>query len=87
MRSGLKLILITLPIIALGVGVLAFIIATGTPPERIALTERSTPVRVIIAQTQAVAPRQVGFGLVRPSRTYEAIAQVGGTVEYVNPSL
>ncbi|NND17793.1 MAG: hypothetical protein HKN98_04370 [Silicimonas sp.] len=87
MRPALKLLLITLPIIGLGAGVLAYVIATGMPPERIPLAERATPVRVITAQTRALAPRVVGFGLVRPSRTYEAIAQVGGTVEYVNPGL
>ena len=87
MRSGLKLLLITAPIIALGAGVLAYVIATAAPPERIPLAERATPVRVITAQTLAVAPRVVGFGLVRPAHTYEAIAQVGGTVEHVNPGL
>lgn len=87
MRPGLKLGLITLPIIALGVGILAYVIATGTPPERTPLAERSTPVRVITAKPQSVAPSIVGYGLVRPARTYEAIAQVGGTVEYVNPGL
>lgn len=87
MRPGLKLLLITLPIIAIGAGVLAFVVATGAPPERIPLVERATPVRVITAKTQMVAPHVVGFGLVRPARTYEAIAQVGGTVDYVNPDL
>ncbi|NNE79397.1 MAG: efflux RND transporter periplasmic adaptor subunit [Silicimonas sp.] len=87
MKPALKLILITLPIIALGAVVLAYVIATGAPPERIALAERATPVRVITAETQAVAPHVIGFGLAQPARTYEAIAQVGGTVDYVNPAL
>jgi len=87
MRPELKLGLITLPIVALGVGVLAYVIATGAPPERTVLAERTTPVRVITAKTQSVAPRIIGYGLVRPARTYEAIAQVGGTVDYVNPGL
>ncbi len=42
---------------------------------------------MIIARTQTVTPSIVGFGLVNPARTYEAIAQVGGTVDYVNPAL
>jgi len=87
MRPGLKLLLITLPIIALGAGFLVYVVVTGAPPERITLAERATPVRVVIAQTHSVAPRVVGFGLVRPARTYEAIAQVGGTVEHVNSAL
>lgn len=87
MKSGFKLVFVTLPILAIGAGVLAYMVATSPPPERIALTERATPVRVIIARTQAVTPRIVGFGLINPARTYEAISQVGGTVEYVNPDL
>jgi multidrug efflux pump subunit AcrA (membrane-fusion protein) len=87
LKSGFKLVFVTLPILAIGAGVLAYMVATSPPPERIALTERATPVRVIIARTQAVTPRIVGFGLINPARTYEAISQVGGTVEYVNPDL
>lgn len=87
MRPGLKVLLITLPIIALGAAALVYVIANSAPPDRVPLAERATPVRVIAAQTRAVAPRVVGFGLVRPSRTYEAIAQVGGTIEYVNAGL
>lgn len=87
MRSILKLGLITIPLIAVGVGILAFMIATSPPPERMALTERATAVRVIVARSAPVTPTVKGFGLANPARTYEAIAQVGGTVEYVNPDL
>lgn len=87
MKNGLKLVLITLPLVAIGVGVLAFFIATRPPPQRAELVERATAVRVITAQVRPVTPAIVGFGLVNPARTYEAIAQVGGTVDYVNPAL
>jgi multidrug efflux pump subunit AcrA (membrane-fusion protein) len=87
MKNALKLVFVTLPLVAVGAGVLAYIVATKPPPERIALAERATPVRVITARTQTVTPSIVGFGLVNPSRTFEAIAQVGGTVDYVNPNL
>ena len=87
MRSGLKLALVTLPLALVGVGILAFIIARNPPPERNELAERATAVRVIVAQSQAVAPVLTGFGVVNPARTFEAIAEVGGTAEYVNPSL
>lgn len=87
MRSGLKLALITLPLALLGGGILAFIIARSPPPERTALVERATAVRVIVAQSQAVAPLLTGYGIVNPARTFEAVAEVGGTAEYVNPAL
>jgi len=87
MRNGWKLGLITLPLIAIGVGVLGFMVTNKPAPDRKALTERAAAVRVIIARKQPVSPTVIGFGLASPARTYEAIAQVGGTVEYVNPDL
>ncbi|MDE9450341.1 hypothetical protein J3R80_07645 [Aliiroseovarius sp. Z3] len=87
MRPGLKLLLITLPLALIGVATLAYVISTRTPPDRHELTERASPVRVIAAKTYKIAPTLVGFGVVAPARTYQAIAEVGGTVEYVNPAL
>jgi len=87
MRHGFKLVLGTFPLIAIGVGVLVYLVANKPPPERNALVERAAPVRVIVAREQPVAPTVIGFGLVSPAHTYEAIAQVGGTVDYVNPGL
>lgn len=87
MKNGMRLIFVTIPIAAIGAAVLAYMVITSPPPERNVLEERATAVRYIVTKTQAVAPVVVGFGLVQPARTYEAIAQVGGTVEYVNPGL
>lgn len=87
MRYVLKLILVTLPLVAVGAGILAYMVTTSPPPARTPLAERTTPVRVVVAETRAVAPRIVGFGLVSPTRTFEAIAQVAGTVDHVHPAL
>ena len=87
MKNGFKLVLITLPIAAIGAGILALVVSSKAPPARIEIAERANAVRVIVAQTQAITPTVVGFGLVAPVRAFEAIAQVGGTVEYVNPAL
>lgn len=87
MKPGFKMALITLPIAAIGVGILALVVANSPPPERVELVERASVVRVITAERQAIVPTIVGFGLVTPARTFEAIAEVGGTVEYVNPAL
>ena len=78
MKNGFKLALITLPIAAIGVGVLAFVISNSSLPERIERGERVNPVRVIEAKTRAVVPRIVGHGVVAPTRSFEAIAEVGG---------
>jgi multidrug efflux system membrane fusion protein len=87
MKNRFKLALITLPIAAIGAGILAYVVSTSPPPERIEIGERAKAVRVIIAETNAVTPTHVGFGIVAPEHTFEAIAEVGGTVEYVNPAL
>ena len=87
MKTGLKLIFITLPLVLLGVGFLTYTIINKKPPERVEISERATAVRIIVTEPSAVAPQATGYGLVNPARTYEAIAQVGGTTEYVNPLL
>lgn len=87
MRPVLKLILITVPVVVAGAFVLGNIIANKAPPVKVELAERATTVRVIEARVLPVSPELTGYGLVAPSRTYEAIAQVGGTAEYVNPAL
>lgn len=87
MKTGLKLIFITLPLVAIGVGFLAYTVINRPPPAQNTLSERATPVRVIIAATAPLPPRISGYGLARPSHVYEAIAQVGGATDYVNPLL
>ncbi|MCB1366468.1 MAG: hypothetical protein KDK00_01785 [Rhodobacteraceae bacterium] len=87
MKTGFKLALITLPIAAIGAGILAYVVSTSPPPGRIDIAERAVAVRVITAEITEITPALVGFGVVAPARTFEAIAQIGGTVEYVNPGL
>ena len=87
MKNGFRLVLVTLPIAAIGAGILAFVVSNSPPPERIELTERANPVRVITAETQTIVPAVTGFGVVTPARTFEAIAEVGGRVDYVSPAL
>ncbi len=87
MKSGFKLVLMTLPLVLAGVGFVAYTIASKPAPAQEVVAERATAVRVITATRAAVAPRASGFGLVAPARTYAAISQVTGTAEYVNPAL
>ncbi|KAG1648303.1 Tetracycline repressor protein class A [Nymphon striatum] len=87
MNKVFKLSLITLPIAAIGVGILAFVVSNSAPPTRIELAERAHAVRVVTAQTTDIVPNAVGFGLVTPARSFAAIAEVSGTVEYLHPDL
>ncbi len=87
MRSGFKLVLMTLPLMAAGVGFVAWTISTKPAPAQEAIAERAVAVRYITARETSLRPTATGFGLVAPARTFEAIAQVTGTAEYVNPAL
>ncbi len=87
MKTALKLLFITLPLVFAGVAFLVYTVSNKPPPAQVSLAERSTAVRIIIAQNLSVTPRASGFGLVDPARTYDAISQVSGTADYVNPLL
>ncbi len=87
MKTGFKLILMTLPIVAMGVAFLGYTIATKPAPAQAAMAERPVAVRVIEARRMPVSAIASGFGLITPARSYQAIAQVGGAVEYLNPGM
>ncbi len=87
MRSAIKMILMTLPLAAAGAGFLVYTVKTKTPPAQVEQTERAVAVRVVVAAEGAIAPVVYGHGLVAPSRTFEAIAQVAGTMVWVHPDL
>ncbi|MCK0126262.1 hypothetical protein MWU76_17865 [Gelidibacter sp. F2691] len=87
MKTGFKLALITLPIAAIGAGILALVVSNSPPPERVELAERANTVSIVTAETRSIIPKILGFGVVAPAHTFDAIAEVGGTVDYVNPRL
>ena len=87
MRSGFKLVFMTLPLVLAGVGFVAYTIINKPAPTQIEVAERASAVRVITATKTSLAPTASGFGLITPARSYEAISQVTGTAEYVNPLL
>lgn len=87
MNKILKVVLITLPIVGLGAGFLAYTVSNSRPPDHNSLSERATHVSVILADTRSVRPAISGFGRVEPARVYAAVAQVAGTAEFVNPGL
>ncbi len=87
MRPALKLIVIALPLAALGAGFLAYAVANRPEPARIDIAERAVPVRFVEVTPASLPPRVIGNGLVRPARVFEAVAEVGGTVEWLDPGL
>lgn len=77
--------LMILPPIAIGVALLALAVLSRDPPETVKPQEKRYPVRVLLVELQTFVPRVSGFGSVEPARTWNAVAQVSGRVEYVNP--
>ncbi len=87
MKTALRLLLITVPLAVLGAAFLAYVVANRPEPVRIDIAELARPVRVIHAVPADLPTRVSAYGLVRPTRVLEAIAQVGGTAEWVDPDL
>ncbi len=83
MGWGRKLLIVP-PVIAGGL-VFALVIASKKPPLQVPAVERATLVRTITVEKMTVVPRVLGYGTVKPARVWNAVAQVGGRVEYVHP--
>ncbi|MEM7776224.1 MAG: HlyD family efflux transporter periplasmic adaptor subunit [Pseudomonadota bacterium] len=56
-------------------------------PRQAPPTETSRIVRVITLKPTAFVPSVVGYGAVKPARTWNAVAQVAGRIEYIHPAL
>jgi len=77
--------LLIIPPVAAGVALVYFAVSNRQEPVRVLPEEVAASARVISVKRQLFVPRISGFGTVEPSRTWSAIAQVAGRVEYVNP--
>ncbi len=77
--------LMFLPPIAAGLALLFYAVSSKEPPATIAPMEKRTPARVLLTATQAFLPRVTGFGAVEPAKVWNAVAEVAGRVDEVNP--
>ncbi len=73
------------PPLLFGGGVLAYLVVFKTPPVHAPPVEQAHHVRVIEAVATEVVPRVLGYGSVRPSRVWNAVAQVSGKIEHIHP--
>ncbi len=87
MKPVFRLLAITLPLVGIGLAFLALVVANRPLPGRVEIAERALPVRIIRAADTGLPVRVRAYGLVRPGRVFEAIAQVGGRAEWVDPEL
>lgn len=72
---------------AAGLALAVGLIASAPGPQRVETAERVTPVTVVRAEAKALRPTAQGFGNSRAARTWQAVAEVGGTVQTRHASL
>ena len=73
--------------LAVGVGVFALLLAGRSGPEQTPVVERRPAVRVIEVPATTVVPYARGYGVVNPSKVWEAVAEVSGQVVEMHPKL
>ncbi len=79
--------LLILPPILLGVFVVWWFVSQRQPPQTTAPQEEVRNVRIIEAVRADLIPAVSGFGTVQPAKTWQAVVQAAGEVEYKHPRL
>jgi multidrug efflux pump subunit AcrA (membrane-fusion protein) len=72
---------------ALGVGAYLWLKSAGEQPSARPKRERGQPVRVIVVNATAAVPRVTGYGEVAAARSWQGVAEVGGTIIEVHPDV
>lgn len=73
--------------VAAAAALLVYGLQTQTGPQQRPPAEASRTVRVSTVEKSQFVPRVTGYGTVEPVRTWDAVAQVPGRIEYLNPAL
>lgn len=76
-----------IPPILIGVAVIILSPLIKKTPQEVQVVERAIKVRAIAVPQLAVVPRAIGFGTVKPARTWEAVAEVAGQVIWISDDL
>lgn len=72
--------------VLVAVGLAALLVAMRSGPKRVeSAGEPARAVRVYTVERLDVVPRALGYGDVQPARVWNAVAEVGGKVTYINP--
>lgn len=73
--------------VLIAIGLAAVLVVTRSGPKRVeSAGEQARVVRVYTVERLDVVPRALGYGAVRPARVWNAVAEVGGKVTYINPN-
>jgi multidrug efflux pump subunit AcrA (membrane-fusion protein) len=79
--------LLMVPPLLLGVLAVWWFASGRQPPEIVAPREEVRNVRIIQAAATDIVPTVKGYGTVQPAKTWKAIVQAAGEIEYVHPEL
>lgn len=85
--SGLPRKLLFLPPVLAGMAILFFVLRGGGEAERKPPAEVARPVSVVTVPSVDFVPRAVGYGIARPDRSWEAVAEVAGRIVQKHPLL
>lgn len=76
-----------IPPLVLAVGLVLILPKFKQPPKMVDPVERATKVRFIEAQRMGLVPKAIGYGSVTPSRSWESVAEVAGSVVWLSDQL
>lgn len=86
-KKWLKRSLILIPV---AIGVAAIVVVAPKmkkPPQKIEAVEFATKVRVIKPLFLEVSPKVLGYGSTAPTRSWDAVAEVAGRINWVSEKL
>ncbi|PCI37896.1 MAG: hypothetical protein COB46_12655 [Rhodospirillaceae bacterium] len=79
--------LMIIPPLLIGVAAIVLAPMIKSKPQKMVVAERVTQVRTMRVPSLAVVPHAVGYGTVKPLRTWEAVAEVAGQVVWISDDL
>lgn len=77
--------LLILPPILVGAALLYYIVSAKQPLEQIEVSEQTQYVRTVKVEPTDFVPKIIGFGVVKPARVWNAVAEVSGQIDYIHP--
>ncbi len=76
-----------IPPIVLGLALLLWLAGGKKTPEKEVNRENAQAVRFLTVEQQTFTPQVSGFGTVAPDKSWQALAEVGGRLLYLNPDV
>lgn len=81
-----KRAVILIPVV-ISIAIVVFAPKLKSPPKKNRVTEIATKVRIIKPLYQEVSPKALGYGISKPIKSWEAVAEVSGRIVWVSEDL